>query len=150
MKFSTRILKKVAAVGALSVLASAAVVTPSEASIGKVSKGDLSGAWQMTLVGNTGCGLTAYLVNFTLDGNGLATDATITTHAQCGDNVLSGQTFQVQSMSSNGSGSANLSCGPSCGFQLRIQVSPDRGMFNVVDVAPENPGNYLAGTAVHQ
>jgi hypothetical protein len=50
----------------------------------------------------------------------------------------------------NGSGTAGLSCGTACGWALNIQVSPDRSIFNVVDVSPSSPGNYLQGVAIHQ
>ena len=39
---------------------------------------------------------------------------------------------------------------PGCGWNLTIQVSPDRSSMNLVDVAKVNPGNFIAGTAVHQ
>lgn len=48
-----------------------------------------------------------------------------------------------------GSGTGNLSCGVSCGWELNIQVAASAQIFNLVDVAPENPNNYIAGTAIH-
>jgi hypothetical protein len=29
-------------------------------------------------------------------------------------------------------------------------VSPDRSKFNVIDVSPANPGNYIEGVAIHK
>jgi hypothetical protein len=131
-------------------------VKHSTASIGTITKADLSGNWQTTLLGNTGCGLTAMLVTFTLNGSGGATNATITSHvinptATCPDGAVStGNNFAIMTLASNGSGTAGLTCGASCGWTFRIQVSPDRSIFNLVDVATFNPNNLLQGTAIHQ
>jgi hypothetical protein len=122
----------------------------SEASIGTITKADLSGAWKMTLVGNTGCGLSSMLVTVTLNSAGTGTNATIKQHGQCGDSTSTGNTFTVKTLAANGSGTAGLSCGVGCGRELNIQVSPDRSTFNIVDVAAVNPGNFIAGMAVHQ
>jgi hypothetical protein len=103
----------------------------------------------VTLTDNTGCGLGSMQANFTLNSTGTDT-ATVTTHAQCGDSALTGQTFTVLTMTANGSGTANLSCGVGCGWDFNIQVAPDRSTFSLVDVSASNPGNYLAGVAVHQ
>jgi hypothetical protein len=100
----------------------------------------LAGPWSVSLIGNTGCGWSSMLVTFTLDATGTGT-ATIQSHT-------SG--FVVQTMSANGSGTANLSCGADCGWEFNIQVAPNREVFSLVDVYPENPGNYLSGMAVRQ
>jgi len=133
----------------LSLVMSVLLVGPSAAT-GVITKSNLSGAWQIALNGNTGCGSTSMLVNVTLNNAGLGTNAILTTHGECGDSTLSDQTFQVLSLASNGSGTANLSCGPGCGWNFTIQVSPDRSIFNLVDVDPANPGNFLGGVAIHR
>jgi hypothetical protein len=131
------------------------VVKHSTASIGSITKSDLAGNWQMTLLGNTGCGLSAMLVTFTMNA-GTATNATITSHvinptATCPDGAVStGNTFSIDTLSSNGSGTAGLTCGASCGWTFHIQVAPDRSIINLVDVATFNPNNLLQGTAIHQ
>jgi hypothetical protein len=56
------------------------------------------------------------------------------------------QTFTIVSLNSNGSGIAGLSCGSDCGWTFNIQVSPNKQVFNMVDVT--DPGNYPAGSAV--
>jgi hypothetical protein len=90
------------------------------------------------------------LVTFTLNEYGVSS-TTIKGHTSgCGDGVSTGTPFVVQSLNPNGSGTANLSCGPDCGWNLIIQVAKNRQIFNVVDVDPVNPGNYLEGTAIHQ
>ena len=48
------------------------------------------------------------------------------------------------------SGTANLSCGTGCGWELAIQVDPTATIFNFVDVDPANPGNFVEGTAIKQ
>jgi hypothetical protein len=115
---------------------------------GDVVTPDLTGAWQVTLYGQGGCGVGTSLVTFTLNSSGNATNATNTSHtAGCGDSTSSGNTFTIQSLNSNGSGTAGLSCGVGCGFSFNIQVSPDRSTFNLVDVS--DPGNFLAGVAIN-
>jgi hypothetical protein len=51
-------------------------------------------------------------------------------------------------MTSNGSGTAGLTCGAGCGFPFSIPVAPDRSTFNLVDITDAN--NFLEGAAVHQ
>jgi hypothetical protein len=110
----------------------------------------LAGPWTVSLIGNTGCGWSSMLVTFTLESSGVGT-ATIQSHTSgCGDNTTTGVTFVVQTMNANGSGTANLSCGADCGWEFNIQVAPDREIFSLVDVYPENPGNFLSGMAVRQ
>lgn len=111
---------------------------------------NLAGKWQVAIFGEGGCGAGSELVTFTLNTKGATTNATTTSHTGCGDTTKSGNTFKVLSLGSNGSGTAGLSCGTGCGFTFNIQVSPDRSTFNLVDVAPANPANYLIGTAIHQ
>ena len=99
------------------------------------------------------------VVNFNLDSTGTDNAAVLTTHAGagngCGDrtNVVS---FTILSLNPDGSGTAGLTCASGCGWVFNIQVSqsPIRGVkpqiFNMVDVAPENPGNFVQGTAIRQ
>ena len=142
---------RLAGVVALGLVAMVAMVRTSKASIGNVSKSDLAGAWQMTIVGQTGCGFGTTLYTFTLNSSGSTSNATGTYHtAGCGDGTSSGNTFTIQSLNANGSGTAGLTCGSGCGWLLNIQVAPDRSTFNVVDVSPLNSGNYIEGVAIHQ
>jgi hypothetical protein len=137
-------------VAALSLITAASLVRRSKAT-GLVNKADLAGPWAMTLTGDTGCGISTSWVTFTLNAVGSASNATITSHTSgCGDPTTSGLSFTINTVNPNGSGTANLSCGTGCGWNLNIQVSPDRSMFSVVDVSPANPGNYLEGIAIHQ
>jgi hypothetical protein len=131
----------------MAIAAVAMLVTASHAT-GSVGKADLNGPWSLSMTGNTGCGLAAMQATFSLN-NGTGT-ASITTHGQCGDSVVTGQAITIATISANGSGTANLACGVGCGWNFNIQVSPDRSTFSVVDVTAANPNNYLAGVAVHQ
>jgi hypothetical protein len=115
---------------------------------GVISKGDLAGAWQATLVGDTGCGASTILVNFVLSPSGTG-PATLKGHSGCGNTTTTGQTFTITSLNSNGSGTAGVSCGAACGFTFTIQVSPDRAIFNMVDLTDPIP-NALQGVAIHQ
>jgi hypothetical protein len=122
-----------------------------------VTIAQLAGSWQATLAGNTGCGEVSMLVTFTLDSSGSATDATITTHlsgpntAGCIDGtVLTGQTFTVNSLNSNGSGTAGLSCGSGCGWNFQIQVSKNHQVANLTDIDTANPFNTPTGTMILQ
>jgi hypothetical protein len=104
-----------------------------------------------TIVGQTGCGFGTTLYTFTLNASGSSSNVTGTYHtAGCGDGTSSGNTFTIQSLNADGSGTANLTCGAGCGWNLNIQVSPDRSKFNVIDVSPANPGNFIEGVAIHQ
>ena len=99
------------------------------------------------------------LVNFTLDSSGTTNSAVLVLHAGagagCGDRTLTGQTFTIQSLNADGSGTANLTCGTGCGWEFNIQVSRQRSenrphIFNMVDVDPANPGNFAEGSAIRQ
>ena len=117
---------------------------------GDIVKSDLTGSWQMTFFGQTGCGIGATLVTFTLNSAGVATNATETGHnAGCPDGTSSNNNFTIQSLNADGSGVAGLTCGTGCGWTLNIQVSPDRSTFSIVDVASINPLNFVAGVAVN-
>ena len=118
------------------------------AGVGLVTTADLYGPWVATLSGVTGCGPTAMHVTISMNNLGTGT-ATVTTHGQCGNSVLTGQTFKVITLGTNGVGTAGLSCGAGCGWNLRFSISPDRQIMNLVDVDAVNPGNYLAGVAIH-
>jgi hypothetical protein len=103
----------------------------------------------VSLVGNTGCGLSTMQATFNLTI--VAESARpLLRHGQCSDSVTTGQTFAVNTLSSNGSGTAGLTCGTGCGWTFNIQVAPDRSTFSLVDVSSANPNNYLAGVAIHQ
>ena len=111
----------------------------------------LAGPWQATLIwSGSGCGPMSGLVNFTLDSTGTTNAAVLTEHGACGDNILTGQTFTILSLNRNGSGTANLSCGPDCGWNLDIQVARRGQIFNMADVSTVNPGNYVEGSAIRQ
>ena len=106
----------------------------------------LAGPWQIALVGNTGCGITSILFTGTMNSAGNA-PGTLIGNSGCGPSNTS-QHFWIESLNSNGSGTAGLSCGEGCGWLLSIQVSPNKQVINLVDIT--DPANYLAGTAVKQ
>jgi hypothetical protein len=133
---------------ALAVAMACAAPTITWAGVGQITHADLTGQWVATLVGFTGCGQHAMHVSINMNNAGSGA-ATITNHGQCGNSVLTGQSFKIISMNSNGTGTAGLTCGTGCGWTLRFQVSPDRTIMNLVDVDPINPNNFLAGVAVH-
>jgi len=134
----------------LSLVTVVTLVKLSRASVGTITKADLSGNWQVSLISSSGgCGVGTALVTFTLNSSGAATNATEVSHSSgCGDTTSTGNTFTVSSLGSNGSGTAGLSCGAGCGFTFKIQVAPDRSEFNLVDVT--DSGNFLEGVAIHQ
>jgi hypothetical protein len=147
-----RLQLKLARVGVLSALALAAIgpEAPSANAAG-ITIAQLKGSWQATLLwSGGGCGPSSGLLNFTFGLNGTTSTATLVGHsAGCGNSSTT-QTFTVQSLRPNGSGTANLSCGRACGWQLIIQVDPTATIFNLVDVDPANPGNFVEGTAIKQ
>jgi hypothetical protein len=146
MSFVRKFSRSIAATAvALAACASAPVTW---AGVGQITNADLAGSWVATLHGFTGCGQHAMHVAINMGNAGVGT-ATITNHGQCGDSVLTAQSFKIVSLNTNGTGTAGLSCGAGCGWTFKFQVSPDRTIMNLVDVDPLNPGNFLAGVAVH-
>lgn len=93
------------------------MVQPSEASIGTITKADLSGAWRISMTGRTGCGDVAMMADVSLNTLGVGT-ATLKTHGDCGDSTQTGLPFTVSVVDANGAGKANLSCGVGCGWEL--------------------------------
>jgi hypothetical protein len=105
----------------------------------------LAGPWQITLVGNTGCGPSSLLFSGSLNNSGSAT-GTLTGSSGCGKSS-STQTFTITDWNSTTvSGTATLTCGPGCGWTFAIQLDSDASSFNLVDIT--NGGNELAGTAI--
>ena len=119
-----------------------------------ITVSDLKGSWQAALLwSNSGCGPMSGLLNFTLDSTGNAPSATLVGHAGaapgCGDQTTT-QTFTIKSLNPDGSGTAGLTCGAGCGWEFNIQVDRKATIFNMVDVNPNNPDNYVSGTAIRQ
>ncbi len=141
--------RKPARTGLLVVLSLVTVMSLSSISsaTGNIVKSDLTGTWQIALRGNTGCGFSSMLANVTMNTAGVGT-GTLLQHGQCGDSSVPGQTFTIQTLATNGSGTANLTCGIGCGWNLKIQVSPDRSKINLVDISAANPGNFVEGSAI--
>jgi hypothetical protein len=159
-KMLTRLQSKSAHKGLLSALSAALLAightAPSANAAENITIGELQGKWQATLLwSNSGCGPMSGLLNFTFGTNGTTSTATLTTNSGktsaglCGPST-STQSFTVQSLKPNGSGTAGLTCGEGCGWQFNIQVAPNVSIFNLVDVDPANPGNYVEGTAIRQ
>jgi hypothetical protein len=92
---------------ALSVITLFAVSKPGFAT-GNVVPADLAGNWQMTIIGETGCGFGTTLYTFTLNASGVATNVSGVSHSACGTGNFSGDSFTIQSLSANGSGTANF------------------------------------------
>jgi hypothetical protein len=118
-----------------------------------LSVAHLAGPWQAALVwSGSGCGPASGLVNFTLDSTGFTNSARLVFHSIGCPDSTSTQTFVIQSLNPDGSGMANLTCGNGvgCGWEFNIQVDRDRNIFNLTDVDPANPGNFVAGTAIRQ
>jgi hypothetical protein len=119
---------------------------PSSAT-GNIVKSDLKGTWKISLHGLTGCGFVSMLATMTFNTNGTSTGP-IQVHGECGDSVLVGQTFTVNTLTVKGTGTATLTCGGGCSWRFKIQVAPDRTKFNLVDVTATDTNAFLAGAAV--
>ena len=141
-----------AALLSLGIFATAAVATttPARAAEPPITLAQLAGPWAMTLTGDTGCGITTLYVTFTLNTSGSGSATYVSHTSGCGDGRTTGVPFSIQSLNGNGSGTANLSCGSGCGWNLNIQVAHNRQIFNAVDVSSANPGNFMEGSAIHQ
>ena len=143
-----RTIRRFAIPVAICFLAALAWVKPGSASIGQITKADLQGNWQVSLYGQGGCGVGTALVTFNLNSSGVGTATSTAHNVGCGDNTTTGNTFTITSLSTNGSGTAGLTCGTGCGFTFKIQVAADRSSFSLVDVT--DPANFQVGVAVHQ
>jgi hypothetical protein len=107
----------------------------------------LKGTWYATFSGVTGCGTTTLVSTFTLDATGNGTQTSATEHtAGCGDIDLSGQSAQIQSLNSSGSGFLALGCGSGCGFGFTLQVPKNAPVAFNLGAQPVS-GNYLSGVA---
>src|SRR5882724_9257207 len=105
----------------LSVLSFATVVsftTNSSATTGNIVKSDLQGTWRLALRGTTGCGNSAMQATMAMNAAGVGT-GNLVTHGQCGDSTLTGQTFTIKTLATNGSGTAGLTCGVGCGWTFK-------------------------------
>ena len=144
--------KIVASLAALAAIACFSVVMPSSAEDGSgpATIASFAGRWQMTIVGQTGCGFSTVVYYITLPRSGVGTQTSTSHTAGCGDGNSTSLPFVIQSVNADGSGRANLSCGAGCGFNLTIQLAPNQQVFNAVDVDAVNPGNFIEGTAVRQ
>jgi hypothetical protein len=113
-----------------------------------ITVAQLQGPWQLALIGNTGCGVNSMLFTGTINSSGVATGTWTSASTGCGTSS-STQTFTINTLNSDGSGTANLTCGDGCGWEFNIQVSGNKQIFNLVDVSNGND-NVLAGTAIKQ
>jgi hypothetical protein len=135
---------------ALFVAAGAQALPANAATLPAITLPTLQGSWAATLIGSTGCGFGTMYLTFTLNASG-GSSATVQQHASgCAKNWVGPMPFTIQSLNANGSGTAHLNCGTNCGWDFTIQVSPDLQVFNIVDVSPGNPNNYLEGSAVRR
>ena len=93
-------LARLASLVVLSLVVVVATPIPSSAT-GDIVKADLEGRWQMTIIGQTGCGFGTTLYTFTLNASGSSSNVSGTYHtAGCGDGTSGGNTFTMNAVSS--------------------------------------------------
>jgi hypothetical protein len=115
----------------------------------KLKLADLAGSWAISLGGNTGCGLSTLYVTLDLDATGSGSARTRGSSTGCPPGDDPAEPFEISSLNPDGSGTANLSCGPGCGWAFIIQVPNETtDTFTLVDI--ENPNNVLVGTAARK
>ena len=114
-----------------------------------VTVSQLQGPWVITLIDNTGCGWSSSYITVTFNAAGVGTGLNRSHTSGCGDPV-GYEPLRIASLSPNGSGIMDGTCIGCGGWIFHIQVSTDVREFNIVDVSPSNPGNYLEGTAIRQ
>lgn len=134
----------------LAAIAMAASATLSSEPAVAASKAPLAGKWTAVLSGNTGCGITSMYVTITLNAAGVGTATTVGHSTGCANGTTTGNTFNIVSLGADGQGTAGLSCGVSCGWVFKIQVSADENMMLLTDVEPTNPNNTPTGVAIRQ
>jgi hypothetical protein len=126
----------------------ATAISPT-ATFDQATVSNFAGKWDLTVIGQTGCGFGTAFYNITLPASGTGT-ATGTLHNGCGDSSTGTVSFHIDSVTAHGSGTGGLTCGAGCGWALKVQISPNHDVFTVVDVDPTNPSNFIAGTAIRQ
>ena len=145
-------LMRLAFVMALVTFTLATPVTPAAAQTHarpEVTLTKLKGSWQTTFVGQDACGTGSALVKFTLNSSGVATNSTWQYHsASCGDGANTGLNFTIDTLNTDGSGTATLNVSESSKIALTIQVSANGQVMNMVDITDSN--HYLAATAIKQ
>jgi hypothetical protein len=120
---------------------------------GNITKTNLAGPWQLALGGadrGGDCTVSA-VASFKLNAKAAANSMTVVFHDECEGDGMDTETFtfSVQTLNPDGSGTAKMVCaGNDCDLDFKIQVSPDRSTFSVVDVSKE--GAFFMGTAIHQ
>ena len=143
---------RLAFVMAITMFTLVAAVTPIAAQTHarpEVTLAKLKGAWQATFVGEDACGMGSSLVTFTLGSSGVATNATWQYHsASCGDGANTGLNFTIDTLNTDGSGTATLNVSESSKITLTIQVSVNSQVMNMVDITDSS--HYLAATAIKQ
>jgi len=113
-----------------------------------VTMASLAGSWKTTIVGQGSCGIGSELLVFTLNSSGEATDVQYTAHTvNCGEQSFTDQTFTVTSLSSDGSGTAEVDINGAV-RHFTIQVSPNHQVFSMVDLT--DTGHYQAATGILQ
>jgi hypothetical protein len=114
----------------------------------EITVAKLAGSWQATFVGQDDCGIGSELVTFTLN-SGEASSATWQYHTvSCGDGKNKDLSFTIDSLNSDGTGTATLQVIETSKISLSIQVSGNEQVFNLVDITDSN--HYKEGTAVKQ
>jgi hypothetical protein len=114
----------------------------------EVTLANLAGSWKTTIVGQGSCGIGAEVLVFTLNSTGAATDVDYTAHTvKCGDQQFTDQRFTITSLSSDGSGTAEVNINGAV-RNFTIQVSRNHQVFSLVDVT--DASHYQAGTGILQ
>jgi hypothetical protein len=138
---------------ALTLITLVSVVIPSAAEDGKVAHpavklANLAGPWQATLGGVGTCGNVSFVITFTLNSSGVGSNVDVFYHTEtCGDGENTNQVFNITSLNSDGSGTAEWS-GVGGTNTFSIQVSSNHQVFNLVDIT--DSGIYKWGTAIRQ
>jgi hypothetical protein len=125
-------------------LAGVAIAQPTST----VTVDQLAGPWQIALFGSSGCGQTSLQFTGTLNTSGVA-NGTLTSSSTGCPSSSSAQTFTINPLGPDGTGTASLSCGSGCAWNFAIQVASNKQIFNLVDTGSGGPNfNELAGTAI--
>lgn len=117
---------------------------------GHIVMANLAGAWRAALGGEESGGTdsASTLATFTLNASGVSNNLTIRYHvSDDGDGTVTG-TLTIQTLNPDGSGTVLINCGVDCEKVARIQVSPERSMFSIVDVSTAD--EFTIGTAIHR
>jgi hypothetical protein len=132
---------------ALAVVALMAGAAPSAAAE-DITIASFAGSWTVSYHSNASCGNGTHIQMFTLDSSGVSSSFADTYNtSKCGQGQNHDETFTIDSVDADGTGTATYSNGGNP-LTFTIQLNPSKNVFSLVDTT--DVGQYWSGMAVKQ